>query len=242
MATRKPSKKTVGDFIVTDNSNGTKTVQVAAGKTKVTSTGKTAKGGNLVGTVMSVKGSKAVKAKNKEVFDDFEDMDWDGEDFENDYENESIPSDEELADVVEAHLYITRDGIIGDSEADGLQLIDTTGIDESGLDELSSADIADREELAKSLRNSRGFSSKHYFNNTGDYGHVRDLKIIASGDLTRSELKSLHGSSDPFREADNYDTAAFSVLSANRKVNRYGHSGTVDDLSNDELISEGVSY
>lgn len=239
---KKTDAKTVGNVTVTTSANGVQKVKVAAGKTVKTATGKVAKGGAIVDNIASPKLIKATKAKNKEIFDEFEEDDFEEGSFENDYDDTSIPSESDVTDVVETRLYVTRDGIVGDVDGDGLLIVDTTGIDEEGLYELSMADADEIYSLAESLREPRAISSKHYFNNTGDYGHVRDLKILASGDLTRSELASIHNASDPFDEADNYDTSSFTVLSASRNVARNGHSGSFDDFNNDELIAQGVSY
>lgn len=224
-----------------ENPNGTTTVKVAKGAKVKTSTGKTAKGGQIIDTVKSSRqASKAVK-NNKKIFDEFDD------EFEDDFDNIDNSIDELLDDEVAApntHLYVTKEGLIGNVIDDNLQIIDTSGIDEYGIDELADASADEREELADELRSKRGgfVATKHYFNDSGDFGSVKNLKIIDGGLLTKSEMSSLLDSEDPFTEAGTHDTSGFNIVSALRQMKIKGHSNTADDLLNDELVSEGTSY
>lgn len=224
-----------------ENANGTTTVKVAKGAKVTTSTGKVAKGGQIVDTVQSSKQAKKAVKDNKKIFDEFDD------EFEDDFEDFDNSIDEMLEDEAAApntHLYVTKDGIIGNVIEDGLQIIDTSGIDEDGLDELADTPADEREELANEIRSTRGgfVSTKHYFNDSGDFGSVKSLRIIDGGLLTKSEMSSLIDSSDPFSEANNHDTSGFNIVSALRQVKANGHSGSADDLLNDTLIEEGTSY
>lgn len=224
-----------------ENANGTTTVKVAKGAKVTTSTGKVAKGGQIIDTVKSSRQAKKVVKESKKVFDEFDD------DLDDDFEDFDSNIDEMLDDEAAApntHLYITKDGIIGNVIDDGLQIVDTSGIDEEGIEELADSPADEREELANELRSIRGgyVSTKHYFNDSGDFGSVKNLKIIDGGALTKSEMSNLIDSEDPFSESNNYDTSGFNIVSALRQVKQKGHAGTADDLLNDELIIEGTSY
>ena len=237
---RKAAVKLTKDLVGSVNADGTITAKVAAGKTVTTGAGKTVTGGKFAGTIASPTKAKATKARNKKIVDEIDDW-YDLEDEEFDVDNIDAIIDEEPATT--AHLYVTKDGIIGNVLEDGLQIIDTTGINEAGLDELADASSEDREELADALRSNRAYEpTKHYFNDSGDYGSARNLRIIDGAELSKGEMNSLLDSSNPYAEAGNYDSSGYNIVSVIRQSRNQNHSGSKDDLLDDEMIEEGTSY
>ena len=236
---RKATVKVTKDLVGTVNADGTITTKVAKGKTVTTGSGKTVAGGKFAGTIASPAKAKATKAKSKKIVDELDEWYDDDENYDID-DVESI-IDEEPA--TSAHLYVTKDGVLGNVVEDGLQIIDTSGIDESGLEELADAYADEREELADSLRQGRAYiPTKHYFNDSGDYGAVRDLKIVDGSELSKSEMSSLLDSSNPFAEADKYDASGYGIVAVINNLRNKPHSGSQDDFLDDEMIIEGTSY
>lgn len=237
---RKAAVKLTKDLVGTVNADGTITAKVAKGKSVTTGTGKTVAGGKFAGTIASPTKAKATKAKSKKIVDEIDD--WD--DLEDDgFDPEEVDSIIDDEPATTAHLYVTKDGIIGNVSEDGLQIIDTSGIDEDGLYELADAPADEREELADSLRSGRGYvATKHYFNDSGDYGLTRDLRVVDGSELTKSEMSSLLDSSDPYAESKNYDSSGYNIVSVIRQMKSQPHSGSQDDLLDDELVEEGTSY
>jgi hypothetical protein len=218
-----------------ENPDGTSTVKVAKGSTVKTSTGKTATGGKIVGKLPKAK--ERMQVDLNDFNDDEEILSWDDDDVDfSDDSNYDELLEEESTDAVTDYIYVTKDGIVGNVNYDKLQIIDTTGIDEDGLTDLSYASFSEREDLANELRSSRSFvDSKHYFNDTGEYGDVRGLKVLKTSDLTKSELNKIYASDNPFAEADNYENSGYNVLTA---ASYYSH----DSLLQGELNGKGLSY
>ena len=238
---RKPAVKLTKDLVGTVNADGTITAKVAKGKAITTGTGKTVSGGKFAGTIASPTKAKTTRAKSKKIVDEIEDWDDDFDDEAFDPEDVDSIIDDEPA--TNAHLYITKDGIIGNVLEDGLQIVDTSGIDEEGLYELADSSSEEREDLAESLRSGRGYvATKHYFNDSGDYGSVRELRIIDGSELTKSEMSSLLDSANPYNEAAGYDTSSYNIVAVIRQLKNKPHSGSEDDLLDDEMVEEGTSY
>lgn len=237
---RKAAVKLTKDLVGTVNADGTITAKVAKGKTVTTGAGKTVTGGKFAGTIASPTKAKTAKAKSKKIVDEIEEWD-DLDDDAFDPEDVDAIIDDEPATT--AHLYVTKDGILGNVLEDGLQIIDTSGIDEDGLEELADTPADEREELAEALRVGRGYTAtKHYFNDSGDFGSVRDLRVIDGAELTKGEMSSLLDSSNPYDEARSYDSSGYSIVSVIRQLKNKPHSGSEDDLLDDELVEEGTSY
>lgn len=223
-----------------ENSDGTTTVKVAKGAKVVTTNGKVAKGGAIVDTLPSKAKTKAAAKKSKEIFDEIDEL-WedDAVDFN---ESEAYGADDEPANKV--FLYVTRDGIIGNVQDDHLQILDTAGIAEEDIYQIANADPDDRAKLAEELRDARGiiFASKHWFNDTGDFGSMQDIRIVDGGDLTKSEMRDLMDAEDPFQEAQNYDGGSFNFKSAMISIKKGNRSNSTDDFLDDDMIEEGTSY
>lgn len=237
---RKAAVKLTKDLIGTVNADGTITAKVAKGKTVTTSTGKTVAGGKFAGTVASPTKAKTAKAKAKKVVDEIDD--WD--EFDDDaFDPEDVDAIIDDEPATTAHLYITKDGIVGNVLEDGLQIIDTSNISEEDLDELADAPADEREDLADALRQGRGYTAtRHYFNDSGEYGPVSNLRVIDGAELTKSEMSSLLDSADPYSESKNYDNSGYNIVSVIRQMKTQPHSGSQDDLLDDEMVSEGTSY
>lgn len=236
---RKTAVKVTKDLVGKVNPDGTITTKVAKGKTVKTAGGASLSGGKFAGTVASTAKVKSTAKHNKKIVDEIEDWDELDEDF-NDDSIETIVEDDTASDV---HIYVTKDGIVGNVLDDGLQIIDTSGIHEDDLEEIADAYPEDRVELANSLRAGRSYvPTKHYFNDSGDYGSVRDLKIVDCKELTKSEMNDLLDSDDPYSEASNYDSSGYNIVSVLRQVRKQPHNGNQDDVLDDEMIEEGTSY
>lgn len=227
-----------------ENPDGTTTVKVKKGAKVVTGNGKVATGGKIVDTLPSKTKTRAATKKSKEIFDEIDEMWDDEEDFSLDsgYDSDSDSIDEEPANKV--FLYVTRDGIIGNVHDDNLQIIDTSGIADEDIYQIANAEPEDRAEKAAELRDPRGavFASKHWFNDTGDFGVMKDLRIVDGGELTKSEMRDLMDAEDPFDEARNYDSGAFDFRSAMVSVKKGSRSNSTDDFLDDDMIIEGTSY
>lgn len=221
-------------LVKSENPDGTSTVKVAKGGKVKTVAGKTATGGKIVGKLPKKTTKKPAQVEDFDI--DSEELSWDEELFD-----ETVNYDDLLEDTVEEptvmvdYIYVTRDGIVGSVNYDKLQIVDTTGVDEDGLNDLSYASFNEREQLAAQLRNSKNTPSKHYFNDTGEYGKVKDLKVLNTADLTKSELNKIYSAGDPFVEADNYENSNYKVLTANAYFND-------DYVLQDELVNKGLSY
>jgi len=213
-------------LVKTDNPDGTATVKVAKGSKAKTSSGKTAKGGKIVGKL------PRKKPQVEEFSLDVDDEELDSWDETADYD-ELLEEDTDDSTKEGEYIYVTSDGIVGDVSYDGLQIINTSGISEEGIIELADAYPDEREELAEQLRGSALYDSKHYFNNTGEYGPVRGLKLLNLKDLTKSELNRIYASDEPFSEADNYETQSYVILSPNAK--------DYDDMNN-HMMLKNLSY
>lgn len=223
-----------------ENPDGTTTVKVKKGAKVVTGNGKVATGGKIVDTLPSKTKTRAATKKSKEIFDELDEM-WEDDDFvDSGYDDVAI--DEEKANQV--YLYVSRDGIIGNVQDDNLQIIDTSGITDEDIFKIANADPEDRAEVAASLRDPRGafFASKHWFNDTGDFGEMKDLRIVDGGELTKSEMRDLMDAEDPFDEAGNYDSGAFDFRSALVSVKKGKRANATDDFLDDDMITEGTSY
>jgi hypothetical protein len=233
--------KVNGKVVGKENADGTTTVKVAKGAKVVTSNGKVATGGKIVDTVASSTKAKAVTKKSKEIFDELDDLWEDDEDFV-DVDNYATETEEEAAPNV--FIYVSRDGIMGNVKEDNFQIIDTSGLDEEEIYQISSADPDERAALAESLRTPVGalFASKHWFNDSGDYGAMKDVRIVDGEELTKSEMRELMDSEDPFAEAANHDSGAFSFRSAVATVKKGKRSNVTDDFLDDAMIEEGTSY
>lgn len=236
---RKTAVKVTKDLVGKVNPDGTITTKVAKGKTVKTANGSTLAGGKFAGTVASTSKVKATSKRNQKIVDELED--WD--DFEDDFDVDTVDTVIDEEPVADVHLYVTKDGIVGNVLDDGLQIIDTSGIHEDDLEELADAPADEREELADALRSGRAYiPTKHYFNDSGDYGSVRDLKIVDCKELTKSEMNSLLDSDNPYSEASNYDSSGYNIVSVLRQVRNTPHNGNQDDLLDDDMIEEGTSY
>lgn len=236
---KKAAVKLTKDLVGTVNADGIITAKVAKGKTVTTGAGKTVSGGKFAGTIASPTKAKASRNKAKKIVDELED--WD--DLDESFDPEDVDSIIDDEPATTAHLYVTKDGIIGNVLDDGLQIIDTSGIDNDGLEELADAGAEEREELADALRVGRAYNAtRHYFNDSGDFGSVRDLKIVDGSQLTKGEMNSLLDSSNPYQEAQNYDTSGYNIVSVIRQMRTQPHSGSQDDILDDEMIEEGTSY
>lgn len=215
-----------------ENVDGTSTVKVAKGGSMKTSTGKTATGGKIVGKLPKTGNKKPIGVNDFDVDDEV--LSWDDDVFDDESNYDEILNDDEPQESFD-YIYVTRDGIVGNVNYDKLHILDTTGIDEDGLTDLSYASFSERESLAEELRNPRGMPSTHYFNDTGEFGEVRGLKILKTADLTKSELNKIYSSDDPYGEADNYDNSSYMVLSSASYFNN-------DLVLQDEMNSKGLSY
>lgn len=236
---KKTAVKLTKDLVGTVNADGTITAKVAKGKKVTTGTGKTVAGGKFAGTIASPTKAKTTRSKAKKIVDELED--WD--DLDDAFDPEDVDSIIDDEPATTAHLYVTKDGIIGNVSDDGLQIIDTSGIDEDGLEELADTPADEREELADALRAGRAYTAtKHYFNDSGDFGSVRDLRIVNGSELTKSEMNSLLDSSNPYAEAQNYDTSGYNIVAVIRQMKGQPHSGSQDDILDDEMVEEGTSY
>lgn len=218
-------------LVKSENPDGTSTIKVGKGAKVVTSSGKTATGGKIVGKLPKTKTPVDMPDLDVEEYGDVFDDVW-VEDNVDEYD-EILNSEDETVGS-EEYIYVTRDGIVGDASYDKLQIIDTTGISEEDLADLAYAEYDEREEMADSMRSRSAVPTQHYFNSTGEYGNIRDLKILNTADLTKSELNKIYASSDPFDEADNHDTHPYTVLG---KTN-----GNNDVKRNNGFILNGTSY
>lgn len=225
-----------------ENADGTTTVKVKKGAKVTTKNGKTAKGGQFLGTLPSPAKTRAASKKSKQVADEIDDI-WEDELDEDFSDVDSYDSsDEEPANKV--FLYVTKEGIIGSVTDDNLQIIDTSGVDESDIYRIASTDPDRRAELADELRDTRRavFASKHWFNDTGDYGTLKDIRIVDGGELTKSEMRALMDAEDPYAEAQHYDSGTFNFASAMKSVRKGVRSNSEDDFLDDDMIIEGTSY
>lgn len=225
-----------------ENANGTTTVKVAKGEKLVTRTGKVATGGKIVDTVKSSKQVKAAKKKSSDIFSEFDDVweeDVDLADFNEDYDAVS-PAEQ----VLKTQLYISKDGIVGNVYEDELQIFDTSGLDDSEIYQIANEDPEKREQLVSRLVNPKAsfYSTKHWFNNTGDFGLVKELRIIETEELSKSELREIMDSEDPYAESEVYDTGAYNLASALNYVRKNTSSGTETEAAETDLISKGYSY
>jgi hypothetical protein len=215
-----------------ENPDGTSTVKVAKGSSVLTTTGKTATGGKIVGKLPKTSNKKPIEVNDFDV--DEEVLSWDDDVFDEESNYDEILNDDEPQESFD-YIYVTRDGIVGNVNYDKLQIIDTTGVNEDGLTDLSYASFTEREDLAAELRNTRGAPSTHYFNDTGEFGDVRGLKILKTSDLTKSELNKIYSAEDPFVEADNYDNSSYTAINS--------ASYFSSDLNlHEELNSKGLTY
>ena len=217
-------------LVKSENPDGTSTIKVGKGGKVVTSSGKTATGGKIVGKLPKTKTPADMPDLDVEEYGDVFDDVW-VEDSVDDYDDILNPEDENIS---EEYIYVTRDGVVGDAAYDKLQIVDTTGVSEDDLGDLAYADYDEREELAETLRKRNAVPTQHYFNSTGEYGLVRDLKILNTADLTKSELNKIYSSSDPFDEAENHDTHPHTVLGKS--------NGNHDVKRNNGFILNGTSY
>lgn len=215
-----------------ENPDGTSTVKVAKGSSVLTNSGKTATGGKIVGKLPKTGNKKAIEVNDFDVDEDI--LSWDDDVFDEELNYDEILDDDEPQESFD-YIYVTRDGVVGNVNYDKLQIIDTTGIDEDGLIDLSYASFAEREDLAAEFRHARGVPSTHYFNDTGEFGDVRGLKVLKTSDLTKSELNKIYSADDPFVEADNYDNSSYTVINSSTYFS--------SDLNlHEELNSKGLSY
>jgi hypothetical protein len=234
--------KVNGKVVGKENADGTTTVKVAKGAKVVTSNGKVATGGKIVDTVASSAKVKAATKKSKEIFDELDEIWEDDEDFTDvdDYNNDA-DVDEEPAN--KGFIYVTREGIVGNVHEDGFQIIDTSGLYEDDIYQLASADPDDRAALADSLRGKNPvFASRHWFNDTGDVGEMKDVRVVDGSELSKSEMRELLDSEDPFYEAESYDSGTFSFKTAVARIKKGARSNSTDDFLDDDMIEEGTSY
>lgn len=214
-------------LVKSENPDGTATVKVAKGSKTVTSKGKTATGGKIVGKLPK---------KRPQVEDLDLGLDLEDEDFTTPLD-EDVSHYDEILDTKPAtknsHIYVTADGIVGDVEYDSLQIIDTTGLNEDALNDLAYVSREERESLADSLRVKSPYMSQHYFNSTGEYGPVEQLKILNTSDLTKSELNRIYSSDEPFYEVNNYEVQSYKVLTS---------ENSRDDVRNNTLMSKSLTY
>jgi hypothetical protein len=224
-----------------ENPNGTTTVKVAKGEKVVTRSGKVATGGKIVDTVKSSKQVKAAKKKSDDIFSEFDDV-WEEDvdvSFDEDYD-----SDNANEQLLKTQIYISKEGIIGNVYEDELQIFDTSGLDDSEIYQIANEDPEKREQLVAKLVNPKAsfYSTKHWFNNTGDCGLVKELRIVETEELSKSELREIMDSEDPYAESEVYDTGAYNLTSALNYVRKNGSSGTESEISEVEMINQGYSY
>lgn len=221
-------------LVKSENPDGTSTIKVGKGGKVVTSSGKTATGGKIVGKLPKPKAPADLPDLDVEEYGDAFDESWDDEDIDVSEEYDDMLTEDDEYNTTEEYIYVTRDGIIGDAAYDKLQIVDTTGISEDDLADLAYADYDEREEMASAMRRKNSIPTKHYFNSTGEYGNIRGLKILNTADLTKSELNKIYAASDPFDEADNHDNHPYTVLKKNNTNNDVSRAR--------KFVSNGTSY